>query len=465
MWRAGDKVFAGSINENGILEIEVTHLAADNTLSRIIQMVEEAQNQRSPSQRMVDQFAHYYTPSVVVVAALVATIPPLFFGAPFLDTAIGHGWLYRALTMLVIACPCALVISCTPVTVISSITAAARRGVLIKGGAYLEALGTIKAVAFDKTGTLTEGRPVVMEVRSVDCETGELCALCDDVLALAAAVESRSSHPLAQAVVDEAQSRQLLSRYSTAKEVENLTGMGIKGSIDGRSVVVGSHGMFDKQFVHSAELCDLVTSAESNGNTTMMLHDGERVRGYIAVADKVRESSATVVSDLNTLHLQTIMLTGDNPKVAQAVGEKVGVTDVRSSLLPDDKVEAVRGLLESGAVAMVGDGINDTPALATASVGIAMGGAGSAQAMETADIVLMGDDLRQLPFVIKLARFARSLIMQNVVLSIAMKLIFLTAAVFGGVTMWAAIFADVGMSLLVTLNGMRPLRKKSKEKA
>lgn len=460
----GDEVFAGSINENGILEIEVTRLAADNTLSRIIQMVEEAQGQRAPSQRMIDQFAHYYTPAVVIIAALVATIPPLFFGAPFLDTAIGHGWFYRALTMLVIACPCALVIS-TPVTVISAITAAARRGVLIKGGAYLEGLGTIKAVAFDKTGTLTEGRPVVMEVRSVDCETGELCALCDDVLALAAAVESRSSHPLAQAVVDEAQSRQLLSRYSTAKEVENLTGLGIKGEIDGRDVVVGSHGMFDEQFVHSAELCDMVTSAETNGNTTMMLHDGERVRGYIAVADKVRESSATVVSDLNTLKLQTIMLTGDNPKVAQAVGEKVGVTDIRASLLPDDKVEAVRGLLQSSAVAMVGDGINDTPALATATVGIAMGGAGSAQAMETADIVLMGDDLRQLPFAIKLARFARSLILQNVVLAIAMKLIFLTAAVFGGVTMWAAIFADVGMSLIVTLNGMRPLRKKHKEKA
>jgi Zn2+/Cd2+-exporting ATPase len=454
----GDEVFAGSINENGLLEIEVTRLAADNTLSRIIKMVEEAQNQRAPSQRLIDQFAHYYTPAVVVIAALVATIPPLFFGAPFMDTAAGHGWLYRALTMLVIACPCALVIS-TPVTVISAITAAARKGVLIKGGAYLEALGTVKAVAFDKTGTLTEGRPVVMEVRSVDCETGELCALCDDVLALAAAVESRSSHPLAQAVVDEAQSRQLLSRYSSAKDVENLTGLGIKGSIDGHEIVVGSHHLFDSQYSHSESLCDMVTSAEANGNTTMMLHDGERVRGYIAVADKVRESSARVVSDLNALKLQTVMLTGDNPTVAQAVGEQVGVTDVRASLLPDDKVEAVRGLMQSGAVAMVGDGINDTPALATATVGIAMGGAGSAQAMETADIALMGDDLRQLPFAIKLARFARSLIMQNVVLAIGMKLIFLTAAVFGGVTMWAAIFADVGMSLIVTLNGMRPLRK------
>jgi Cd2+/Zn2+-exporting ATPase len=456
----GDEVFAGTINENGTLEIEVTRLAQDNTLNRIIQMVEEAQSQRAPSQRLIDQFAHYYTPSVVVIAALVATIPPLFFGAPFMDTAVGHGWLYRALTMLVIACPCALVIS-TPVTVISAITAAARRGVLIKGGAHLEALGTVKSVAFDKTGTLTEGRPVVMAVRSVDCETGELCELCDDVLALAAAVESRSTHPLAQAVVDEAQSRQLASRYSTAQDVKALTGLGVKGQIDGREIVVGSHNLFDSEFAHSDALCDMVKSAEANGQTTMLLHDGERVRGYIAVADKVRQSSAGVVSALNALNLQTVMLTGDNPTVAQAVGDKVGVTDIRASLLPDDKVTAVRGLMQSGAVAMVGDGINDTPALATATVGIAMGGAGSAQAMETADIALMGDDLSQLPFAIKLARFARNLILQNVVLAIAMKLLFLTAAVFGGVSMWAAIFADVGMSLIVTLNGMRPLRRKA----
>ena len=457
--KVGDEVFAGSINENGTLEIKVTRLAADNTLSRIIQMVEDAQSQRAPSQRMIDQFAHYYTPAVVVVAALVAIVPPLFFGATFIGADPHQGWLYRALTMLVIACPCALVIS-TPVTVISAITSAARRGVLIKGGAYLEALGTVKAIAFDKTGTLTEGRPAVMQVRSVDCETGELCAQCDDVLALAAAVESRSTHPLAQAVVDEANSRHLLKRYSTAQSVEAMTGLGIKGQIDGREIVVGSHGLFDNIYAHSDELCDMVTQSEHAGNTIMMLHDGDRVRGYIAVADEIRDSSRDVVAELNTLDLQTVMLTGDNPTVAQAVGAKVGVTDIRASLLPDDKVAAVREMMQSGAVAMVGDGINDTPALATATVGIAMGGAGSAQAMETADIALMGDDLRQLPYAIKLARFARRLIMQNVMLAIGMKLIFLTAAIFGGVTMWAAIFADVGMSLIVTLNGMRPLRRK-----
>jgi Cd2+/Zn2+-exporting ATPase len=458
----GDKVFAGSINENGALTIQVTALAADNTLSRIIAMVIEAQSKQAPSQRMVDQFAHYYTPAVILLALLVATVPPLF-GQPFWDTAAGHGWFYRALTMLVIACPCALVIS-TPVTVISAITAAARQGVLIKGGAFLEALGTVKAVAFDKTGTLTEGRPVVMETRSVDCETGEVCAQCDDVLALAAAIESRSSHPLAQAVVDEAQSRQILNRYSHAQDVENMAGQGIKGMIDGQQVVVGSHAFFDDSHPHSSEVCALVEAAEARGQSTMLLHDGERVRGYIAVADKVRPNSPSVIAELNTMDLETVMLTGDNPTVAKAVGEKVGVKDVRASLMPQDKVTAVEALKQQYSnVAMVGDGVNDTPALATATVGIAMGGAGTAQAMETADIVLMGDDLRQLPKAIQLARFSRSLILQNVVLSIGMKLVFLALAATGGVNMWAAIFADVGMSLIVTLNGMRAMRVESSQ--
>jgi len=282
------------------------------------------------------------------------------------------------------------------------------------------------------------------------------------VLALAAAVESRSTHPLAQAVVNEAQARHLSTRYSSANDVETLTGLGIKGMIDGHPVVIGSHAMFDHEFAHSEALCQMVQDAESAGQTTMMLHDGKRVRGFIAVADEIRSSSAHVVADLNRLKLQTVMLTGDNLAVAQSVGKSVGVSDIRAALLPENKVEAVRGMMLQGAtVAMVGDGINDTPALATATVGIAMGGAGSAQALETADIALMADDLSQLPFAVMLARFARQLILQNVVLAIGMKLIFLMLAIFGGVSMWAAIFADVGMSLIVTLNGMRPLRRHS----
>lgn len=454
----GDDVFAGSINENGTLTVDVTRLAADNTLSRIIQMVEEAQSQRAPSQRMIDQFANIYTPAVVVVASLVAIVPPLLFGAPLLS---GHeGWLYRALTILVIACPCALVIS-TPVTVISAITSAARRGVLIKGGAHLETLGTLKAIAFDKTGTLTQGRPQVQHVRSVDCDTGMTCDTCDDVLALAASVEAHSTHPLAQAVVNEATQRDLLQRYPQAESVQTFAGAGVQGSVNGDTVVVGSHKMFDDDYAHSDELCTMVNVAEANGQTTMLVHDGERVRGYIAVADSVRESSKQVVAQLNALGLETVMLTGDNPTVAQAVAEDVGVRDVRASLMPDDKVIAVQEILaKHGNVAMIGDGVNDTPALAAATVGIAMGGAGTAQAMETADIALMADDLRQLPYAVRVGRLARRLIKQNVVLSIGMKLIFLALAIFGGVTMWAAIFADVGMSLIVTLNGMRPLRIK-----
>jgi Cd2+/Zn2+-exporting ATPase len=454
----GETVYAGSINGDGALEIRVTHLAKDNTLSRIISMVEEAQSQRAPSQRLIDRFAHYYTPAVVVLALLVATVPPLLFNAPFFDTAAGHGWFYRALSMLVIACPCALVIS-TPVTIIASITAAARRGVLIKGGAHLEALGRVKALAFDKTGTLTTGKPTVTALRSIDCITGEPCAVCDDVLALAAAVEQRSTHPLAQAVVEAAAEHNVLNTYA-ATDVKALSGQGVQGYIDDQLVTVGSHSLFDAEHPHSQTLCDWIDAAEAQGQTAMLLCDGERVRGYIAVADQPRSDSAAVIHDLNALDITTVMLTGDNAQAAQTIGQRVGVQDVRANLLPQDKVTAVENLLQQyDHVAMIGDGINDTPALAAATVGIAMGGAGSAQALETADVALLADDLSQLPFAIKLARFARQLIKQNVLLSFGLKAVFLLLALFGGVSLWAAVFADVGMSLIVTLNGMRPLRQ------
>jgi len=458
---AGAEVYAGTINGSGALEVRVTRLAGDSTLSRIIQLVEEAQSARAPSQRLIDRFAHYYTPAVVVIALLVATIPPLLFNAPFYDTAEGHGWLYRALAMLVIACPCALVIS-TPVTVISAITAAARHGVLIKGGKHLEALGRVSAFAFDKTGTLTTGQPVVTITRSVDCATGEACERCDDVLALASAVERRSAHPLAKAVVSAAQSRGLADTYAPAETVEMLAGRGLQGRVNGKLVTVGNHDLFDAEHPHSADLCALVDDAEASGNTSMLRCDGDRVRGFIAVADEARADSRRVIGNLKALGSATVMLTGDNAKVAQAIGRAVGVDDVRAGLLPADKVDAVKGLLDTyGGVAMVGDGVNDTPALAAATVGIAMGGAGSAQALETADIALMADDLKQLPFAVRLSRFARRLIVQNITLSLGMKLAFMLLAVTGGASLWAAIAADVGMSLVVTLNGMRPLKLKS----
>ncbi|MDX1992683.1 MAG: heavy metal translocating P-type ATPase [bacterium] len=464
---AGEAVFAGTINGEGALEIRVTRLAADSTLSRIIQLVEEAQSVRAPSQRAIDQFARVYTPAVVAFAALVAIVPPLLFNAPFLDTPDGHGWLYRALALLVIACPCALVIS-TPVTVISAITAAARRGVLIKGGAYLEALAGLKALAFDKTGTLTRGEPTVTQVRAADCATGQDCPLCDDVLALASAVERRSTHPLARAVVTAAEARGLASAYAPAETVEALAGRGVRGSVAGQQVAVGSHRWFDQNHPdsHSADLCARMQAAETSGQTVMLLAvdeavGGYAVRGYIAAADQPRAASYETLAQLRALGLKTVMLTGDNAAVARSIGAAVGVDEVRADLLPENKVEAVRGLLaQYGPVGMVGDGINDTPALAAASVGIAMGGAGSAQAVETADIALMADDLRQLPFALRLSRFARRLIRQNIALSLGMKLLFAALALEGHGEMWMAVFADMGMSLVVTLNGMRPLRLK-----
>lgn len=457
----GTEVFAGTINGDGALEVRVTHLAADNTLSRIIQLVEEAQSVRAPSQRLIDQFARYYTPGVVVIALLVALVPPLLFNQPFYDVpGAAHGWLYRALALLVIACPCALVIS-TPVTIISAITAAARRGVLIKGGAYLEALGKIKAVAFDKTGTLTQGKPIVMQTRSIDCESGEMCEKCEDVLALASAVERRSTHPLAQAVVSAAHERGVDTLYAPAEAVETLAGRGVQGTINGKIVTIGSHKLFEDEHPHSADLCRLVDDAEAHGQTAMLLSDGDRVRGYIAVADTARADSHAVVDELRALGLKTVMLTGDNTIVAKAIGVQVGVDDVRAELLPADKVDAVESLLcQYGSVVMIGDGVNDTPALAAATVGVAMGGAGSAQALETADVALMADDLRQLPYAIRLSRFARRLIIANIGLSLAMKLGFMLLAVSGEASLWAAVLADVGMSLAVTVNGMRPLRLK-----
>jgi Zn2+/Cd2+-exporting ATPase len=454
----GAEVFAGTINGSGALEVRVSRPTADNTINRIIRMVEEAQSVRAPSQRTVDRFARIYTPAVVVVALVVALVPPLLFNAPFYDVNGEHGWLYRALSLLVIACPCALVIS-TPVTVFSAIAAAARHGVLIKGGAHLEALATVKAFAFDKTGTLTYGKPAVTSTRSFDCETGEACSRCDDVLALANAVERRSAHPLAHAVVTAAHERGVDTVYAPAEAVESLAGRGVQGQIRGKLVTVGSHALFDAEYPHDAAFCDIVQAAEARGETTMLLSVGDKVRGYISVADEIRDESAEVVRQLRGLDQKTVMLTGDNQAVAQTVAAKVGVDDVRAELLPEDKVTAVQGLLrEYDSVAMVGDGINDTPALAAATVGIAMGGAGSAQALETADVALMGDDLKQLPFALGLARFARQLIRQNVGISFAVKALILVLALFGATSLWAAILADVGTSLLVTLNGMRTVK-------
>ncbi|MEN4012137.1 MAG: heavy metal translocating P-type ATPase [Bellilinea sp.] len=454
----GDEVFAGAINGDGVLEVEVTRRAVDNTLSRIIRLVEEAQALKSPAQRFVDRFARYYTPAMMALAVLVAVIPPIVFGQPFLNPTDGErGWLYRGLAMLVIGCPCALVIS-TPVTMVSAITAAARRGVLFKGGLHVEALSRVRVIAFDKTGTLTRGAPAVTAVRSVDCADGGECAACEDVLALACSLERRSRHPLAQAVVHAAVERGLDERYPAAEAVIALKGMGLQGEINGQRATIGSHRLFDAEHLHSDEVCRWVESAELLGQTTMLVCDGERVRGYLAVSDALRPESGQIVAELKQLGLEVVMLTGDNLNAGQAVGNRLGIDRVQAGLLPADKVQVVEELRKRcGSVAMVGDGINDTPALAAASVGVAMGGAASSQAMETADVVLMADGLNRLPFAIRLARLARRLIAQNIIFSLATKAVFLLLALGGWTTMWVAVLADMGVSLLVTFNGMRPL--------
>ncbi|MCE7982804.1 MAG: heavy metal translocating P-type ATPase [Caldilinea sp. CFX5] len=462
----GDDLFAGSINGEGVLTLEVTHLAADNTISRMIRLVEEAQEKRAPVQRFVDQFARYYTPAVVVLAALVATVPPLFLGQPFWNPAPDtFGWLYRGLALLVVACPCALVIS-TPVSLISAITNAARQGVLFKGGAFIEALSRVRAIALDKTGTITAGRPTVVAIRSTACAEmtpigSDDCPACDDLLALASAVEEQSEHPLARAVVSAAQQRGLHQRYGPAQAVTALTGRGVTGVVEQRQVIIGSHAYFDATFGHAPDHCLAATDDAQRGYTPLLISVDGIYHGALAVADTVRANSPSAVQQLKAAGMAAVvMLTGDNRGAAQTIGAQVGVTDVRAELLPTDKLTAIRELQAThGAVAMVGDGINDAPALAAADVGIAIGGAtGTAQAMETADVTLMSADLRQLPFAVKLSRAAMRTIRTNVALSIGIKLAFLVVVLLGWGTMWMAVVADMGTALLVTLNGMRLLR-------
>lgn len=455
----GAEVFAGSINGEGALAIVSTNLPEDSTISRIIHMVEEAQSRKAPAERFVDQFSKYYTPAVVVVAFLVATIPPVFFQAPFLGD---QGWLYRALELLVVACPCALVIS-TPVALISAISNAARNGVLIRGGAYLEALSKVNVVALDKTGTLTEGRPELIKVKAVDCENANGgCQRCDALLALASAVERRSEHPVARAIMNAAEARGLGSVFASADEVTSVVGKGVTGTVLGRKVVIGSHTYFDADIAHSQESCAEVSAASRDGNTPVLISEDGVYRGYAIVADAVRGSSKDAVAALRALGVSTLMLTGDTAATGARVASQVGVDRVHADLLPQDKLKVIQAELtnQKTRIAMVGDGINDAPALAAASVGIAMGG-GTAQAMETADVTLMGDDLGKLPFAIRLARSAMRVIYANIGFAIAIKLAFFALVLLGLGTLWMAVFADVGASIIVTLNGMRLLRYRS----
>ena len=450
----GVEVYAGTINGPGALGLRVTHPSSDTTLARIIEMVEDAQARRAPSQQLVDRFSAVYTPLVILGAVLITVIPPLFFAQPFDE------WFYRALVLLVVSCPCALVIS-TPVSIVAAIGAATRRGVLIKGGATLEALGAVRAVAFDKTGTLTEGRPQVAGVYANDGSSP------GDVLRLAAAAEQRSEHPLARAVVHAARNGSGSGRdLPAARDFTALPGMGARATVDGREIFVGNSRLFAEQGIAIDGLQERLDTLHAEGKTAVLVGTREGTLGVIALADSPREGAREAVADLHAAGVsQVIMLTGDNQRTAQAVASGLGVDSYQAELLPAEKVDAVRALREQhGTVAMVGDGVNDAPALATANVGIAMGIAGTDAALEVADVALMSDDLSKLDYAVRLSRRTVSVIKQNITVSLAVKAIALVLAAFGALPLWGAIFADMGVSLLVTLNGMTLLGFRGKRR-
>ncbi|MDT8901426.1 heavy metal translocating P-type ATPase [Anaeroselena agilis] len=441
---AGDSVYAGTVNEHGVLEIEVTKVAADSTLAKIMHLVEEAQAQKAPSQQFVDVFAKYYTPAVLLAALGVMVVPWLAFGQPFAP------WFYKGLVLLVISCPCALVIS-TPVSIVSAIGNASRRGVLIKGGAYLEQMGGIKAMAFDKTGTLTHGRPAVTDILPANGMSEA------EFLALAAAIEKWSEHPLAKAIVTKAQGISL-------KQVENfkaLVGRGAQADLDGKTIYIGNLRLFEELGHGLAQYEPRLAELEQQGRTVMLMGAKDSLYGMIAVADTLRENSKDAIKSLRASGMRHIaMLTGDNNRVAGSIAGRLELDSFYSELLPEDKVAAVKSIArEYGNVVMVGDGVNDAPALAAATVGVAMGVAGSDTALETADIALMADDLGKLAYAIKLSRKTVAIIKQNISFSIIVKVIFVIATFLGMVNLWLAVFADMGASILVTLNGMRLMRK------
>ncbi|PQV44549.1 Cd2+/Zn2+-exporting ATPase [Paraburkholderia sp. BL21I4N1] len=441
----GDAVFAGTINQAGSFDYRVTAAASNTTLARIIHAVEEAQGTKAPTQRFVDQFARVYTPIVFAVALAVAIVPPLLFSGAW------HEWVYKALVMLVIACPCALVIS-TPVTIVSGLAAAARKGILIKGGAYLEQGRKLRRLALDKTGTLTHGKPVQTELAILADVDDARCR------SLAASLAGRSDHPVSMAIAAAAKTDGVASIAVDAFEA--LAGRGVRGEIDGLSYWLGNHRLVEELGRCSASLEARLDALERQGKTVVMLVDAERVLALFAVADTVKETSRAAIAELQRLGVATTMLTGDNPHTAAAIAQQVGIDEARGDQLPEDKLNAVAQWSTEGAtVGMVGDGINDAPALARADIGFAMGAMGTDTAIETADVALMDDDLRKIPSFIRLSKATHAVLVQNIALALGIKSVFLVLTVMGLGTMWMAVFADVGASLLVVANGLRLLRK------
>ncbi|MFM0480915.1 heavy metal translocating P-type ATPase [Paraburkholderia strydomiana] len=447
----GDAVFAGTVNQTGSFDYRVTAAASSTTLARIIHAVEAAQGAKAPTQRFVDQFARVYTPCVFAVALLVALVPPLFFDG------LWQAWIYKALVMLVIACPCALVIS-TPVTIVSGLAAAARKGILIKGGTFLEQGRKLTRMAFDKTGTITHGKPVQTDfamLADADADADADAARCRT---LAASLAARSDHPVSTAIAAAAKNDGVGN--VTVDSFEALPGRGVRGEINGLTYWLGNHRLAEELGRCPPSLEARLGALERQGKTVVLLSDAERVLALFAVADTVKETSSAAIAELHRVGVVTAMLTGDNPHTAAAIAEQVGIDEARGNQLPQDKLDAIAQWSAEGAkIGMVGDGINDAPALARADIGFAMGAMGTGTAIETADVALMDDDLRKIPLFIRLSEATHGVLVQNIALALGIKSVFLVLTVMGLGTMWMAVFADVGASLLVVANGLRLLRK------
>lgn len=442
----GDHVYAGSINERGTFDYEVTHIASESTVSKIVQLIEKASANRAEAERFVDRFSRYYTPVIFGLAVLVAVAGPLLTGGEWGE------WIYRGLVLLVIGCPCALVLS-TPVTIVSGLAAAARRGILIKGGTYLEIGKNLKGVALDKTGTLTEGRPKVTDILPLDGTDA------DHILHLAAAVEAKSEHPIASSILAEHALRHVEEPDVPITEFASITGKGIRAVVDGQTIYVGNHRLAHELNICTPEVEALLDRLESEGKTTIVVMSDRQALGVIGVADSIRQTSIQAVKQLHDLGIRTAMLTGDNSTTAKRIAEQVGIDDVRADLLPEDKINALTELQKKyGEMGMVGDGINDAPALAQANIGFAMGAVGTDVALETADVALMEDNLLKLPEFIRLSRRTISILWQNIIIALGIKVVFFFLAMIGEATLWMAVFADMGGSLIVVANGLRLLR-------
>ena len=441
----GDGVYAGSINAEGVIQIKVEKAAENNMISRILHMVEEAQASKAPTARFIDRFSTYYTPAVIVVSALIAIIPPMFMGGDWGE------WTYKGLAILLIGCPCALVLS-TPAAITSGISAGARQGLLMKGGAVLEAIGKASQIAFDKTGTLTKGKPKVTDVVVFLGEEKEM-------LRLAGAVEASSSHPLALAIVEEIKSRNI--KFPNAKGAKALSGRGVRAQVDGKTISIVSPRFASEMTSLSKEQREIIENLEDNGKTIAVVLDENIILGLFALRDELRTGAIKAMESLKNLGVCAIMLTGDNRRTGEALAKQLGI-EVKAELLPQDKLIAISELKKHGSVIMVGDGINDAPALASADVGIAMGG-GTDVALETADAALLHEKTSDVPALVNLSRATMRNIHQNITVALGLKAVFLITTMLGMTSLWMAILADTGATVLVTLNALRLLGYRSKE--